>query len=95
MWEAILKKYPKTDLTQKQVYACWTHLHESTWQLDNDQVKSTLMVLERVDNIDIEIIPVPMKDGISSLAFNFKNILEDYGEEIVEIAMDSTCTHFY
>jgi hypothetical protein len=53
------------------------------------------MVLERVDNIDIEIIPVPTEDGISSLAFNFKNILEDYGEEIVKIAMDSTCTHFY
>ena len=53
------------------------------------------MVLERVDNIDIEIIPVPTEDGISSLAFNFKNILEDYGEEIVETAMDSTCTHFY
>jgi hypothetical protein len=53
------------------------------------------MVLERVDNVDIEIIPVPMEDGISSLAFNFKNILEDYGEEIIEIAMDSTCVHFY
>ena len=53
------------------------------------------MVLEHVDDIDIEIIPVPTEDGISSLAFNFKNILEDYGEEIVKIAMDSTCTHFF
>ena len=53
------------------------------------------MVLEHVDNIDIEIIPVPMEDGISLLTFNFKNILEDYGEEIVEIAMDSTCMHFF
>ena len=53
------------------------------------------MVLEHVDNIDIEIIPVPMEDGISLLAFNFKNILEDYREELVEIAMDSTCMHFY
>ena len=47
-----------------------------------------------MDNLDIEIIPTPTEDGISSLAFNFKNILEDYGEEIIEIAMDSTCENF-
>ncbi|KAF8230922.1 hypothetical protein L208DRAFT_1279679, partial [Tricholoma matsutake] len=30
------------------------------------------------------------EDGISSLAFSFKDILGDYGEETTEIAMDST-----
>jgi hypothetical protein len=44
-----------------------------------------------VDDLDIEIISVPEEDGISSLAFNFKSILGDYGEEIIEIGMDSTC----
>ena len=53
------------------------------------------MVLERIDNIDIKIIPVPTEDGISLLTFNFKDILEDYREEIVEIAMDSICMHFF
>ena len=49
------------------------------------------MVLKRAKDLDIEIISVPTEDGISSLAFSFKNILEDYGEEIVELAMDLTC----
>jgi len=47
--------------------------------------------LERVNDIDIEIIPVRTEAGISSIAFGFKNILADYGEELHEIAMDSTC----
>ena len=63
-------------------------------QLDNDQVKFVLKDVEHVDNLDIEIIPTSTEDGISSLAFNFWSILEDYGEEITEIAMDSTCENF-
>ena len=71
----------------------WAHLHEATWRLDDDQVKSSLKILERVQDLDVDIIPVPVEDGISSLAFGFKNILEDYGEEVTEIAMDSTCKY--
>lgn len=66
-------------------------MHEDTWQLDNDQVKSALKVLTQFDGIDIEIISLPVEDGISTIAFGFKNILDDYGVEIQEIAMDSTC----
>ena len=93
IWRAIVKNNPKTEITQKQVYAHWAHLHEASWRLDNDQVKSALKVLERVDDINIETIAVPREDGISSLAFSFKDILGDYGEEITEIAMDSTCQY--
>jgi hypothetical protein len=87
----LIKKFPQTNLTQKQVYAYWAQLHEGTWRLHDDQVQSALLVLQRVDDLDIEIISVPEEDGISSLAFNFKSILGDYGEEIIEIGMDSTC----
>ncbi|KAF8226953.1 hypothetical protein L208DRAFT_1406196 [Tricholoma matsutake] len=90
IWQAILKKHPGTELTQKQVYTYWAHIHEATWRLDNDQVKSAIKLLEHVNDIDIEIIPVPTEAGISSLAFGFKNILADYGEELHEIAVDST-----
>ena len=95
IWNVILKKYPKTELTQKQVYAYWAHLHEGSWRLDDDQVKSATLVLERVQDLDVEIIHVPHEDGISSLAFGFKKILEDYGEEIVEIALDLTCEELH
>lgn len=53
------------------------------------------MVLEREEGLNIEIIPIQTEDGISSLAFSFKNILQDYGEEIIEIAMDSTCANLH
>jgi hypothetical protein len=55
-----------------------------------DQVQLALLVLQCMNDLDIEIILVPEEDGIS-LAFNFKSILGDYGEEIIEIEMDSTC----
>jgi hypothetical protein len=57
----------------------WAHLHKATWRLDNNQVKSALMVLKCEEGLNIEIIPIPTKDGISLLAFSFKNILHDYG----------------
>lgn len=50
-----------------------------------------MKVLERVDGVDVEIIPIRSEDGISTIAFGFKDILDDYGENIKEIAMDSTC----
>lgn len=59
--------------------------------MDDDQVKSAIKVLERVDGVDVEIIPIRAEDGISTIAFGFKDILDDYGENITEIAMDSTC----
>ncbi|KAF8223633.1 hypothetical protein L208DRAFT_1411590 [Tricholoma matsutake] len=31
IWQAVLKKYPKTDLMQKKIYVHWAHLHEATW----------------------------------------------------------------
>ena len=87
----LIKKFPQTNLMQKQVYAYWVQLHKGTWRLHDDQVQLTLLVLQCMDNLDIEIISVLEEDGISSLAFNFKSTLEDYGEEIIEIGMDSTC----
>lgn len=87
-----MKKNPNTELTEKQIYAHWANLNQATWRLDDDQVKSAIKVLKRVEGIDVEIIPVHAEDGISTLAFAFKGILDDYGMEVEEIAMDSTCT---
>ncbi|KAF8226473.1 hypothetical protein L208DRAFT_1301598 [Tricholoma matsutake] len=90
IWTTLIKNFPQTNLMQKQVYTYWAQLHEGTWRLHNDQVQSALPVLQHMNNLDIEIILVPEEDGISSLAFNFKSILGDYGEEVIEIGMDST-----
>lgn len=66
-------------------------MHEATWRLNNNQVKSALEVLTQFDGIDIELIPLHVEDGISTIAFGFKTILDDYETEVQEIAMDSTC----
>lgn len=83
--------YPKTNITEKQIYTYWVHLHETTWRLDDDQVKSALKILEWLDGIDIDIIPIQPEDGMSTIVFGFREILDDYGKDIKEIAMDSTC----
>jgi hypothetical protein len=92
IWERILRENPQIELTEKQVYASWAHLNEDSWRLNNEQVKSAQKVLENHNGDAIEIIPVHAEDGISVIAFGFKEIVDDYGKEITEIAMDSTCS---
>jgi hypothetical protein len=82
------------ELTQKQIYAYWIHLHEEIWRLHDDQVKSALQVLEKYKEEEVEIIPMPSEDGISTIAFTFKEVLDKYSEHILEVAMDSTCKRF-
>ncbi|KAJ7509255.1 hypothetical protein B0H11DRAFT_2216952 [Mycena galericulata] len=90
VWDRILRENPDTELTQKQVYAHWARLNESVWKLDPDQVKSATMLLERLDGEKIEIIPVQKEPGIEAISFSFINILRDFGDQIEEVAMDST-----
>ena len=81
----------QTELTKKQIYACWALTNESSWRLDNDQVKSAMMNLQAIEGEKIETIPVQSEDGISAIVFGFKGILDDYGSQMEEIVMDSTC----
>ncbi|KAL0056634.1 hypothetical protein AAF712_016761, partial [Marasmius tenuissimus] len=94
IWAA-LKKYPKTNFTQKQVYYFWSMINEGIWKLDSNQVESAILVLKKAcsDGVEVEIIPTPVEDGISSLAFTFMGILDGYGENVHELAMDSTCKY--
>ncbi|KAJ7694762.1 hypothetical protein B0H17DRAFT_873912, partial [Mycena rosella] len=38
----------------------------------------------------VEIIPITAEDGISSIAFAFREILDEFGTMVEEIALDST-----
>lgn len=91
IWERVLRENSQTELTEKQIYASWAHLNEDTWRLNDEQVKSARSILENHEGDKIEIIPVHAEDGISAIAFGFKEVVDDYGEAITEIAMDSTC----
>jgi hypothetical protein len=47
--------------------------------------------LQAADPSVIERIPITIEDGISAIAFFFKETLDGYGEKTLEVAMDSTC----
>ncbi|TDL17450.1 hypothetical protein BD410DRAFT_776119 [Rickenella mellea] len=90
IWDRILQENPDTELTRKQIYAHWTHINKNKWRLHENQVESAHAVMKKFDGKDIEIIPVKEEKGIAVMAFGLKEILENYGHSIAEVAMDST-----
>jgi hypothetical protein len=79
-------------VTQKQIYALWIELNEGERRLDDGQVKSAQMILEKLEGIEVEIIPIRSETGAHSIAFAFEEILDEWAEMTEELAMDSTCT---
>jgi hypothetical protein len=69
----------------------WSHVNENVWQLANDQVASTWLGLQAADPSTVERISITTENGISAIAFAFKEPLDSYREETLEVAMDSMC----
>ncbi|KAJ7755629.1 hypothetical protein DFH07DRAFT_742930 [Mycena maculata] len=90
IWDHIMREYPSTEITRKQVYAHWARVNESVWKLHPNQVKSATMLLEQWDGERIEILPVEKEPGIDAISFSFINILREFGDSIEEVVMDST-----
>ncbi|KAK7018772.1 hypothetical protein VNI00_018234 [Paramarasmius palmivorus] len=92
IWSAVQEAYPGTNLTRKQVYFFWYQLNENLWRLSSNQLESAIKVLEKAceEGVQVEVITTPVEDGISSLAFTFTGVLDEYGENVEELAMDST-----
>ncbi|KAF8222674.1 hypothetical protein L208DRAFT_1413022 [Tricholoma matsutake] len=78
------------DLSAAKIWQAILKKHPGTKLMQKQVYTYWAHIHERINDIDIEIIPVPTEAGISSLAFGFKNILVDYGKELHEIAIDST-----
>jgi hypothetical protein len=91
IWEYILEKYGTTNITQKRVYAYWQQINEDAWRLHSNQVESARAVLEAAHGKTVEVIPITLEAGISTLAFAFKEAVDEYATRVEEVAMDSTC----
>jgi hypothetical protein len=78
--------------TQKQVHAQWTLENEKVWKLDEDELVSDQIVIDRFNNNDLEKLALPEMDGIQAYAFAMKTVLSERGPFINEVGMDSTCT---
>ncbi|KAF8151412.1 hypothetical protein B0H34DRAFT_625904, partial [Crassisporium funariophilum] len=89
-WDSILAQKEQGELTEKQVYALWAHLNKEKWQLNDDQATSAIKLLELKNGHKVEVIPTDPEDGINSVSFTSKGVLDEVGEDIVEVAMDST-----
>lgn len=96
IWDVILQEDPNTELTEKQIQAEWTRVNQDLWRLDDDQLKSVHKLLQNLSEDEIvENIPVTQREGTSTVAFAFKEILDEFGGKVEEVAMDSTCKFWY
>lgn len=77
-----------------QVSNHWSKANEGVWKLDDDQVKSAKLLVERVAGKEVEIVALHTEPGMSAIAFALKEPLEEWGEETAEIAFDGTCKRF-
>ena len=57
----------------------------------DDQIESTCLGLQAADPNTVEMLSITTEDGIDTVAFAFREVLDQYGGEVLEVAMDSTC----
>jgi hypothetical protein len=48
-------------------------------------------ILENYKDTKVERIPICCEDGITAFAFAFKEVMDNVGPAVTEVAMDSTC----
>jgi hypothetical protein len=49
------------------------------------------MVLNSWEGNKLKVLELEQESGISSIAFTFEDVMRRWGDNIQEIAMDSTC----
>uniref|UniRef100_A0A0W0FE48 Uncharacterized protein n=1 Tax=Moniliophthora roreri TaxID=221103 RepID=A0A0W0FE48_MONRR len=87
----ILQDDPETEVSRKQIWKKWTKLSQRQWCLDNNQVLSAIKLVEKcAGDLITKRIRIWQLQGTSSVAFGFKEILDDVNSTTEEIAIDST-----
>ncbi|KDQ09763.1 hypothetical protein BOTBODRAFT_76568, partial [Botryobasidium botryosum FD-172 SS1] len=96
IWREIIQNHPSPiSFNHKQVYQLWYSLVRTQWTLDVNEVRSAEKLLSKLgkdptlgslifDRVDIEV-----PDGLSAIAFSVPAMLEKWGVQIQEIALDS------
>ena len=87
----------RPSFSREAVYAAWADAHSKQWRLDENELVSARKLLNRASKGEtvpykVEMIPIQSPDGYESFGFSLKNIAEQWGARIREIAIDSTCT---
>ncbi|CAK5267884.1 unnamed protein product [Mycena citricolor] len=90
IYEALIKQFPAIKITEKQVYRHWSDINKANWRKKDDQVASAAALLAEYDGLAVDVIEIKPEDGLSTIAFSFRDIINDFGVDTQSIAMDST-----
>ncbi|KAJ6521815.1 hypothetical protein DFH09DRAFT_1097505 [Mycena vulgaris] len=64
------------DQPASNTHPLWSDLNKAACRLDDDQVKSTQMLLQKIHGKEIELILIRQEDGIHCIVFGFKKALD-------------------
>ena len=91
--------HPIPPFTQVAVYSLWQNITSKAWKQADDEVTLAKILLEeaRQPNKDrpilytVKPIPITLEYGVTAIAFTLPHFLQQYGGQIRELALDSTC----
>lgn len=87
LWEELAPR--SSTLTEKQLYRWWMEFSQHSWKRDEDQVESTVKLIE--EYVSVDLMFKLNQNGVIGIAFAIKDLLNLVGNTAIEIAMDATC----
>ncbi|KAJ7272749.1 hypothetical protein B0H12DRAFT_1007797, partial [Mycena haematopus] len=90
----------KIPFTRRSIYTLWARTDREKWKLDDDELESAIKIIERASAewtgtyeghpiFRAEPIALPAVEGFSAVAFALPSVLQKWGGQIREVAMDS------
>ena len=77
-------------VTANQVHKAWTTMSESLWKRNAEQLPSVKALLGEYKD-DVDVLDVPVVNGVEQIAWAMKMIVGPLRGKIVEIGIDATC----
>ncbi|CAG8482530.1 4851_t:CDS:2 [Cetraspora pellucida] len=91
LWEEI--GLSNTNITEKQIYSWWLNYSQSVWKKDQNQIVSSIKVIESYNNI--EILFSTVNTEVTVIAFAVTKMIHNLGIKAKEIGIDATYLDFY
>ena len=88
MAKKVQATYPA--VSANQVHKAWTTMSETLWKRDVEQLPSVKTLLREYKD-DVDVLDIPVADGVEQVAWLMKKIAGPLNGKIVEIGIDATC----
>ncbi|KAG6848130.1 hypothetical protein H0H93_003112 [Arthromyces matolae] len=98
LWDHILETNPTPPFSKKAIYHIWHEHNSQKWKRSEDEVESARKLIQEAMQIDngrselYKVAPITLhsEDGFTAIAFALPGILDQWGNKIREISLDST-----